>query len=276
MKLFDSTIHLINKPFPEHESNFGALKTNTIVSIFVVFVLYIFQPFGMDNLESNRFFICLGFGASTFISTALFEYLFTSLFKKYLAKWTLGKWVLKNLGILLTISVVNFLFARIFIFGYILWEFLPHMIYGTLMIGIVPILVLGISALTIQEYRYQSIAKEIQPKESKSLENEKDETELLFEIPLNRILYVEALQNYVSVSYLDQENQLKKLTKRITLKQILDETKGEIIVQSHRSFLVNNSRIVSASGNAQGLLLELTNCEKPIPVSRSFVPFFRN
>lgn len=276
MKFFDSIIHLSNKPFPEQESNFGALKTNALVSIFVIFVLYVFQPFGMNSLESNRFLICLGFGVSTFLSTALFELLFSNLFKNFIENWTLGKWVLKNLGILLTISIVNFLFARIFIFGYILWEFLPHMIYGTLMIGIVPIIILGVSAITIQEYRYQTIAKQIQPKKQRNLKDSNSESSQLFDIPLSRIRFVESLQNYASITYLDEENQTKKLTKRVTLKQILDETNGTSIVQSHRSFLVNNQKIISVSGNAQGLLLKLSDCDKIIPVSRSFVSEFRN
>lgn len=276
MKFFDPIIHLVNKPFPEQESNFGALKTNALVSVFVVFVLYVFQPFGMNSLESNRFLICLGFGISTFLSTALFEFTFTFLLRKYLENWTFGKWVLKNLGILLTISLVNFLYARIIIFGYILWEFLPHMIYGTLMIGIVPIIILGVSAITIQEYRYQNIAKQIPPRKQPKLKDSNSESSKLFDIPVSKIRFVEALQNYASIVYLDEENQLKKLTKRATLKQILDETNGNSIVQSHRSFLVNEQEIVSVSGNAQGLLLELSDCDKVVPVSRSFVSMFRN
>ena len=276
MKFFDPIIHLVNNPFPEQESNFGAPKTNALVSIFVVFVLYVFQPFGMNSLESNRFLICLGFGISTFLSTALFEFTLTLLFRKYIENWTLGKWTLKNLGILLTISLVNFLYARIIIFGYILWEFLPHMIYGTLMIGIVPIILIGVSAITIQEYRYQNIARQIQPRKQPKLKNLNSESSQLFNIPISRIRFVEALQNYASIAYLDEENQLRKLTKRVTLKQILDETNGNSIVQSHRSFLVNDQKILSVSGNAQGLLLELSDCDKIIPVSRSFVSDFRD
>jgi hypothetical protein len=60
MKFLYSIIHVLNKPFPEQESAYGMLRISTIISAFVTFFLYIFQPFGISAIESNTFLICLG------------------------------------------------------------------------------------------------------------------------------------------------------------------------------------------------------------------------
>ncbi|WP_205127829.1 hypothetical protein, partial [Okeania hirsuta] len=71
--------------------------------------------------------------------------------KGELGKWTLGKWMLNNLGIMFVISLVNFLYARWVFFGFIQWDLYPAMLYGTLMIGIIPITVLGAFIVWQQE-----------------------------------------------------------------------------------------------------------------------------
>ncbi|MEQ9412912.1 MAG: LytTR family DNA-binding domain-containing protein, partial [Cyclobacteriaceae bacterium] len=189
--------------------------------------------------------------------------------------WTLGKWVLYNIGVMLTISLANFLFARILFFGFIEWELLPAMMYGTFMIGIIPISVIGGLSLLIQEKKYQGIAADMNQHQVVHADNRMEDERLLFDIPLNRIKYVEALQNYVFIGHVDNEGQFKKITERATIKNILEEVKGSSIIKSHRSFLVNRDAILSISGNAQGLLLQLSDGDKTIPVSRSYIAAFR-
>lgn len=278
MKFLDTTLKILNKPFPEQESRVGMPKTTAIISLFVTFFLYIFQPFGISALNSDKFLICLGFGAMTFVATITFEFIVGPVLKLKgeLEHWTFGKWILNMLGIMLTISLANFLFARILIFGFIEWGLLPDMIYGTFMIGIIPITVLGGLSLGIQEKKYKGIAKNInQQKTVHSTDHISDEYSL-FDIPVSQIKYIEALQNYVFIGYVDSEGQFKKLTERATLKNILEEISGSSIIKAHRSFLVNRRAVISTSGNAQGLLLQLSDSDRTIPVSRSYVPVFRS
>lgn len=278
MKLLDTIKQIFNKPFPEQESSFGAPKTIVIISLFVVFFLYVFQPFGISQLESERFLICLGFGAMTFIAAVIFEFIVGSLLKLKgeLEQWTFGKWVLYNLGAMLSISLANFLFVRTVLFGFIDWQLLPDMIYGTFMIGIIPIVVLGAFAVFLQERKYQSIAENINQHKNVNTQDTITDTVFLFDIPVSKIKYIEALQNYVTIGYLDSNNQFKKLTERGTLKQILEDISDCSIVKSHRSFLVNKEAVISITGNAQGLLLELSDSDRKIPVSRSYIPVFRD
>lgn len=276
MYLLETIVKTLNKPFPE-DGRFGSIKNITVISVFVIFILYVFQPFGISTIESGKFLICLGFGSMTFMSSIIYEFIISQLFKLKgeRGKWTFGKWILNNLAIMFFISLANFLYARILIIGYIEWELFPHMIYGTFMIGIIPIVVLGWLSLNKQEKKYQNIAEEINQQKVMNPSRNSDE-ESIFDIPVSQIKFVEALQNYVQIGYFNFEGKFIKQTKRATLKQILNETQESSIVKCHRSFLVNRKAIISASGNAQGLLLQLSDCDTIIPVSRSYVSIFRN
>lgn len=278
MKLLNAVYKILNKPFPEQESRFGLVKITAIISLFVTFFLYIFQPFGISTLKSDKFLICLGFGGMTFIAAVIFEFIVGRVFKLKgkLENWTFGKWILYNLGVMLTISLANFLFARILLFGFIEWALLPQMVYGTFMIGIIPITVLGGLSLGLQERKYMNIAENINQQKSGIPGETLKDNRSLFGIPINHIKYVEALQNYVYIAHIDSEGQFKKTTERATLKHILKESSGSSIIKAHRSFLVNEGAIISITGNAQGLLLELSNSDRKIPVSRSYVSVFRS
>ena len=275
MNLSRDIFLIINKPFPDFDSWSDYAKYLAILSVFITFFLYVFKPFGLSSLESNAFLICLGFGAMTFLGAVFYEVTLGSLFTRlgWKEKWTLGKWILNNLGTMLFISMANFIFARLIIIGFIDWELLPTMIYSTFMIGIIPISVLGGFLVLRGEKKYQHIAKEINELSSPKTTKENDLE--LFHIAAHQIKYIEALQNYVKIGFLTNEGELKILTERITLKEVIQMTDGSSIAKCHRSFLVNREAIVSATGNAQGLLLTLSDCDKIIPVSRMYVPIFR-
>ena len=68
-------IRLWKKPFPEDENPLIYYRTLLLVSLFVAFFLYVFQPFGIHLLEKNKLLICIGFGSMTFLGAMLYEFL---------------------------------------------------------------------------------------------------------------------------------------------------------------------------------------------------------
>jgi len=277
MNILEQTIQFLKKPFPDEDDWYSYFKYLILVSLFVTFFLFVFQPFGISEIESDKFLICLGFGCMTFLGSLVYDLTIVPL-QKLLGlrkNWTFGKWMINNLGIMFFISLANFLFARIFIFGYIEWSLFPVMIYGTFMIGLIPFSVLGGINLMKQERKYQSIAQEINQNKIPNSNPITHQNISIFDIPIHQIKYVEALQNYIKIGFVNPRGKLMEQVERATLKKVLEETKGSAIVKCHRSFLVNRDAIVSTSGNAQGLLLSLSECEKIIPVSRSCVPQFK-
>ena len=160
MELWDRTIHLLNKPFPLQGSSF---KIMALISVFITLFLYVFKPFDLNQMESHKFLICLGFGGTTFIASIVYDFIVVQLLriKTEGIKFTFGRWIIFVIGLMLVISISNFLFARIAIFGTVRWEFLPQMIHGTFTVGILPTIVIGILALLRQERKYQIIAHEV-------------------------------------------------------------------------------------------------------------------
>ncbi|GAB5552399.1 MAG: LytTR family DNA-binding domain-containing protein [Saprospiraceae bacterium] len=278
MTWLHKTIQFLNRPFPEDERKVIYYRNLGFIGLFVAFFLYIFQPFGFHNTTSNKLLVALAYGAITLIAGVLYDITLGTLLRKYFIKnrLTLGKWVLNIMGIILMISLANFIFAQL-LEGSLEWHLFPKMIFATIAIGVFPVITLGAISMLRQEKKYQGIAQEINQKSigrGHLVTNQSVQT--IFGVPLNRVQYIEALQNYVRVVYLDEQEQLKEQIARATLKSILEEVAEGAIVRCHRSFLVNQELILSTSGNAQGLLLTLAGSDQEIPVSRSYVAAFRN
>lgn len=277
MSRFSRILQLLNKPFPERDNKWIFYRNLFFIGLFVSTFLYIFQPFDFYNSPYPLLPVALGYGLITFVAGAFFQLVFTGQFwrKTTRRKLTLGRWICQISGIILTISLANFFFAR-YLAGSIEWQWLPKMIFATFAIGIFPVSILGTIAMLRQEQRFQGIAKEINRKQAApSASSTQRSGKSLFGIPTHQIRYVEALQNYARIVYLDEQDTLTERIERATLKSILAALQTDIIVRCHRSYLVNKTYILSADGNAQGLLLSLDNCPQSVPVSRSYVPQFR-
>lgn len=276
MKFLTRIGDTLRKPFPFFESRWEFYKTLLNLSVFITLFLFVFRPFGIDTLESYVFTICMGFGAMTFLGATVYEVIVHDLFRlrSRQANWTFGKWILDTLALTLCISLANFLFSRLVVIGFIDWSLLPTMIYSTFMIGIIPVTVLGAYLLFKGEKKYRHIAYEINQKRLEG-NDPISKQKTIFNIPTQEIRYIEALQNYTKIGYMNSEGKLKDQIERSTLKGIMQETTDTPIIKCHRSFLVNRDHITEVTGNAQGLQLSLADCEKTIPVSRAFVSIFR-
>jgi len=275
MNIISQIIAFLHRPFPPTENWIDRIKLAIGISLFVTFFLFIFEPFGLSNIKEHKFWICLGFGATTLFASLFFEIIIVSILGlyEYPQSFTFGKWVLHAIGMILTISIANFMFEG-WLQGNLNWRYFPQMIYATFAIGIFPTVVLGSLSMLRQERKYQEIASEIIVRKEEAKETSSEE-KMIGDISVSSMRYIESYQNYIKIGYIDSESILKESMKRSTLKSLQSELEGTSIVKCHRSFLVNRSTIISVSGNAQGLLLTLSDCDKQIPVSRSFVSSFR-
>ncbi len=273
MYIFNTVAKIIRKPFPKGENRLWHYRSLGILSFFVIIFLFIYKPFGLHQLKTHQLLICSGFGTMTFTGGTIYELTINQLkkFRKKHTLFTFGKWLLNNLGAMFCISLANFIFARLVFFGYIEWSFFPDMIYGTFMVGIIPLIMIG-GFILVSEEKKKNIAPKTNgiPKDSSNLKSQ-----VLFDIPVHQIKYVEALQNYVKIAYINNEGHLKIKIERVTLKEIQAKVKEGTIIKCHRSYLVNVNAIINSVGNSQGLSLTLSDCDTIIPVSRTWVSIFR-
>jgi hypothetical protein len=94
---------------------------------------------------------------------------------------------------------------------------------------------------------------------------------LRISIKQGNLLYIESLDNYVNIYYLNK-GQVSKFLLRNTLKRMEDLFNKTQIVRCHRSYMVNFEKVKILRRDKEGLRLELdiTNVSD-IPVSRSYV-----
>ncbi len=270
-------LQFLKKPFPQEESLFATLKLVAAISVFVVVFLYVFKPFGLHTIETGYFWLCLGFGVVTFAASMAYEFAAVRIFKikGEGANFTFGRWLLYLIGVMLFISLANFLFVRLTMFNDVEWALFPYMIRGTFVFGLFPIIAVGAFALLKTEKKYQNIADELNQADTSPASVDSIKDVEIFGIPASHIHFIEAMQSYVRINYVDSDGQFREQVEHATLKSLSNASLGESIVRCHRSFYVNRDAIASTSGNAQGLLLSLHDCERMVPVSRSFVPVFR-
>ena len=275
-------LHKLNAPFPEEE-DFGAnVKHIFGVSVFIFFVLFVLRPFGIQNSDGNFLLICIGFGLVTFVISFLYFWLFGEILKikKNVPAWTLGKWILYMLGLLLCISLGNLLFVKIILFPglHLNASSFLNMAYSTLAIGSIPVVFSGYFIQQKSDKQNQSAASDIQShlkitdpeKTSIRLSSSNEKQQL--EFTQNDFLYAESQQNYVAISHL-KDGEIKEITLRNTLKNIQSQLPEKPFFRCHQSYLVNTNLIENVSGNAQGLRLQLKGLKNvEIPVSRKYIP----
>ena len=85
----------------------------------------------------------------------------------------------------------------------------------------------------------------------------------LVKLKLKEIIYVEALENYVT---LNTNND--KFTIHFTMKAIENQLPSGVFIRVHRSFIINKSMILTISENS--LDLNVGGSHKSIPVGKSF------
>lgn len=273
----NSIRQFLAKPFPQEERFTDSIKIIAAISLFVFIFLYIFKPFGIHAWQGNQLLLCLNFGLVSFLASLIYELIIVKVLKVKGShtNFTFGRWILYFMGAIISISLANFLFVRLAFFGDIQWNLYLPMLRGTLAIGIFPAIVFGGMALLKLERKYQNIAGDFNRQNRSNLDNKIDRVSSLFNIPSDSIRYIEAMQNYINIGYLEQGGVWQEQLERATLKSIPLTDLGQNIMRCHRSYMVNREAIIEVTGNAQGLLLSLDKCEKKIPVSRSYVAEFR-
>ena len=91
----------------------------------------------------------------------------------------------------------------------------------------------------------------------------------LIKLKLKEIIYIEALENYVTLNTND-----KKFTIHFTMKAIENQLPSEMFIRVHRSFIVNKSKIQTIKENSLDLVVGDTL--KNFPIGKSFKDLLLN
>jgi len=112
------------------------------------------------------------------------------------------------------------------------------------------------------------LKKSFDPAGKDQIKKIRTDTKEEFVINLNKLVYVEAQENYSKIVWADNKTAKEKLL-RATLKLIENQIVDNDIVRCHRSFIINTKVDFSIGGNSNGYWLEFDLIKKTIPISRS-------
>jgi LytTr DNA-binding domain len=275
-------IKYLNQPFPKAESKWTVIVS---ISSFVALFLLIFQPFDINYFQgNNKLLILSGYGVVTFCALVFDLIIIEYIFKKFFDErnWKIWKEFVTLIWVIFTIGLGNALYTSI-LFGFYFedgFSFILQFQLATLVVGIIPITVLIITKQKFLLSKHLNSAKDLNKNIDKAkteintyntihffADNEKDS--IYFSI--SDFFFIESSGNYIEL-YISNSDKIIRKTFRNTLKRSLDffEEIPEVL-QCHRAFIVNTSKITNAKGNSQGLRLNLENCDTEVPVSRGFV-----
>jgi hypothetical protein len=277
-------INYLNQPFPKSESKWKVIIS---ISLFVALFLIIFRPFGINLFESNiKILILSGYGFVTFciliIDLIILENIFTKLFDE--RNWKIWKEFLWLFWVIITIGLGNAFYTSLaFDFFKLSIPFIIRFQIVTFVVAVIPITILIISKqkyllkkhINSADDLNKNLHEKTEPVQNSIIrffaDNEKDS----IEFDITSFFFIESSGNYVELYLLDK-GKIIRTSFRSTLKRALDFFKDSPeIIQCHRAYIVNTSKIIKAKGNSQGLRLSLENCDTEIPVSRGFVNSIR-
>lgn len=274
------------KPFSLVQSNSQAIIISLVVGLFVTIFLWIFRPFGIDQILSDLLIYLSGYGLIAFCLTYFTMLVLPKLMPIWFdpIKWNILKNILSMIFLLLLVSIFNWIYGQIkipFMNPQINEnpESLLTYLWMTFSVGIFPVL-LSNYILEKQLFAYNvKLAKllkisfgeaAVQLNGEVSLHIPIDDKQATTIFSSDLICVKAEGGNYVT-AYWIQKDELKSLLWRTTLKNILDMLKdNQNILQCHKSFLINKSFVSEVSGNARTLMLSMKILSFEIPVSRSF------
>ena len=276
----------LNAPYPAENSTKDVTIRALAYGVFVSLFLGYFKPFGLGTLYGNDLMLtCSVFGLITFVvillNTIGLSQLFPNLFDA--DKWTVKKEIIFTVYIILCIGTFNFIYFAYLVqlSSHIWWVFFWRLQFGTLAIGIIPVMLFVFydqnrllkrnlnHSLTMNKQLEGGQAndiKEVQVEDELELIAENGKVELT--VFPSQLVYLKADGNYLDIIY-QKEEAIEKLVIRNRLKAVASLLDDKLFFQCHRSYIVNLNKIKSVTGNARGFELLLSGVDTIIPVSRS-------
>ncbi len=273
----------LTQPYPDEDHLMALLRDGILSGLLIFFILYVFKPFDIASAD-HQLETTLIFGTITAVTSILYDLVMTRIvgINRDHPRWTFWKWILYIVVLMIFIAIANYIYMTIWIMDQpFYWMGLMYMLRGVLLIGIFPITIFGAIKMIQLLKKNQNIAANIQPKVStsktpSSIDLPIKNSTATWTIDPDKILYIEAQQNYVTITYVNESQGVATEMLRNTLSNIADALSDTSIIRCHRSYLVNQSSIKQISGNAQGLKLTLHNMDKAtVPVSRKYISLFR-
>jgi magnesium-transporting ATPase (P-type) len=274
-------LKILRQPYPLDPNPKRRVIAACCFGVFISLFLFVFQPFGIENIRDQQFKILFlsGYGAITIVAALGYLLSVRKLFPKWMSEksWTVGRQIVNTLFIICLVSLLNMVYTNTIFNRTFYWVQIPYWAGVTLLVSVIPV---SFSVALRQGRLKNETAKlslemneEIHHREEEKVpetawkfrsENEKE----VFETHENDLLFVEAADNY-STFYFFNAGNVKKEMLRGSLKKMEEQIVHPALFRCHRTYIANLSNVTSVSGNAQGYRLHFKQTDLTIPVSRN-------
>lgn len=241
--------------------------------LFVWLFLSLFLPFGTSENNAPNYFVILLWFAQYGVIWTVFLVIFD--------KWLLPKFLIPRYLLnlydektdLLIWGIKLFIISNIFYSNWAFqcgsycysWQNYLEIHYANFMMLLFPYVAFGL----LGRIKYYQSNLGIS-REAEILQIQADGEKALLQIPLERLLYCKADDNYVDIFYL-KESQITKKSIRSSLKVIEQQLSNvKEVMRVHRSFLVNTQFLEAYRATERVILLQHAERIIEIPISRSY------
>lgn len=272
-------ITFINKPYDLLESKSFRFLFIVGGGTFAFIFLWLFEPYGIYNLNTSKKALTVGLyiGAGFILNLIQFFPLQNIVIKKHTVLRTILWIMLSFVGIGTSSSIIN---AILFNEGRLyIWDFFYFQGF-ILSINIIPVFAFVLIHYNLTLKKRLKIAitnnEALKAKPQNSEENGKlvilnsENKNEGRSIPLNSLILISSMDNYIELTYQEKETTSKCLLRYSLSKVEQDNKEIEEIFRCHKGFIVNKTKIESITGNAAGYKLKLKNLDMLIPVSRKW------
>ena len=241
----------------------GKVLVGSILGLFLASLIVFLEPFDTNEFRSTyRTLLLSGFGiifTCTYILYSVFENMIYNRMRKL---WLVWHELLSILIFLFVSGTFIYLYNHLIINGssYSVrahWWYLSHIVAAMIPI-VTPILLFF-------RQKFGQLVLPVSP-ESIVLTGLNNEENL--ELLRNELLYVQAVENYVEIIYIDSKKNKFSKTFRQTLMNIHQQ--APFLEKCHRSYLVNLDRIEEIQGNSQRARVLIQYIEEEIPLSKTY------
>ena len=260
----------LNKPFPYLDKLYYRLLLVSIMAVYTVFFLVAFHPFNFDKWLTTGWLGLALMGILAAIPFLISQILVRSLVKikkfkvKHLIIWFLFELVLLTLfmAVLYNDPDYDFFEDITSTFKYTILLILPPYSFALLVVVLLQIVKQKDKTQYLSNNKIDLI----------SFKDEKGQVK--FSVRSSDLLYIESMDNYVIIFFLDDSGNVNKHILRTSLKNIEEEKYSPNLLRSHRSYIVNLENVTWMKKEGRKYVLKLKNIDPFIPVSRSFIPQF--
>lgn len=276
-KVFD----FLKIPYPFNDDLTQNTKLIFLISLVLLVLLFLFQPFDISALnKEDKFLLIGGIIIVNFIGLSLNLLLVPAFLSKYnlFKNWTVFREIMWNIWILFTLATSYFIYFRLIgSFG-----FSAYILLKVLVISAIPISILIPynrnrllrnhlqSALELNKYLEEKAHPTPKIVHLKS-DYEKDD----LSIDVNKLLFIRSANNYIEVFWKEKDKILSQLI-RCTLRYADEAFKDyPFIFKCHRAFIVNINHVKKVEGKPQGYTLYLEGDSHTVTVSRNLIPQFK-